>query len=153
MCALRIEREGKNDYSTVDFSSIRKLHTVPLRLRYKVLLQKCYLHTQTQEITMSMSAEPGRKKAYSKDLHWRIVYQRIGMNFTYERIGKNLNISMSTVHRTYKIFLTTGNVDPVLCTRRAQLRKLDERSELYVIGLVFARPSLYLGYGRFGGDS
>ena len=120
---------------------------MPLRLRCKLLLQKCYLHTQTQEITtcMSMSAEPGRKKAYSKDLHWRIVYQRIGMNVTYERIGKNLNISMSTVYRTYKIFLTTGNVDPVLCTRRAQLRKLDERSELYVIGLVFARPSLYLG--------
>ena len=96
-------------------------------------------------LAMSMSAEPGRKKAYSIDLRWRIVYQRIGMNFTYERIGKNLNISMSTAHRTYKIFLTTGNVDPVLCTRRAQLRKLDERSELCVIGLVFARPSLYLG--------
>ena len=27
-----------------------------------------------------MSAEPGRKKAYSSDLRWRVVYQRIAMN-------------------------------------------------------------------------
>jgi hypothetical protein len=38
----------------------------------------------------SFTAEPGRKRAYDKDLRWRIVYQRIGMNYTYQRIAQNL---------------------------------------------------------------
>ena len=33
-----------------------------------------------------MSAEPGRKTAYSNDLRWRIVYQRIAMNLPLVKI-------------------------------------------------------------------
>ena len=46
-----------------------------------------------------MSAEPGRKTAYSNDLRWRIVYQRIAMNLPFVKIAQNLNIAVSTVHR------------------------------------------------------
>ena len=91
-----------------------------------------------------MSAEPARKRAYSSDLRWRVVYQRIGMNLSYTKIAKNLNIARSTAQRTYKWFEITGNVDPVLRKSRPYLRALDEHTELMVIGLILQSPSLYL---------
>ena len=45
-----------------------------------------------------MSAEPGRRTAYSINLRWRIVYQRIGMNLSLEKIASNLNVSTSTAY-------------------------------------------------------
>ena len=44
-----------------------------------------------------MSAEPGRKTAYSNDLQWRIVYQRIAMNLPLTQI-------MSYLHFVATIF-------------------------------------------------
>ena len=41
-----------------------------------------------------MSAEPVRKRAYSVDLRWRIVYQRIGMDLPFSKIAKNLNVAI-----------------------------------------------------------
>ena len=34
----------------------------------------------------SLSAEPQRRKAYSCDLRWRMVYQRIGMQLSLSTI-------------------------------------------------------------------
>ena len=47
------------------------------------------------------TAEPSRKKAYDVNLRWRIVYQRIAKNLTFERIARNLNISTATAHHIY----------------------------------------------------
>ena len=60
-----------------------------------------------------MSAEPSRKKSYSTDLRWRIVYQRIAMNLPFYKIAGNLNIAASTANRIYHLFEQTGGVDPV----------------------------------------
>ena len=49
-----------------------------------------------------MSAEPGRKTAYSDDLRWRVIYQRIGMGQPFHKIAMNLNIAASTAHQVYK---------------------------------------------------
>ena len=49
---------------------------------------------------MALSAEPGRKAAYDKDFRWRIIYQRIAMGIKFAEIAKNLNIAVSTAHRT-----------------------------------------------------
>ena len=91
------------------------------------------------------SAEPGRKRAYGPELRWRVVYQRIGMNLGFESIAKNLNIAVSTAHRTYRLFERTGNVDPAPIRVRAEFRQLDEHAELYIIGLVLENPKMYLG--------
>ena len=42
-----------------------------------------------------------RKTAYSNDLRWRIVYQRIAMNLPLVKIAQTLNVAVSTVHRIY----------------------------------------------------
>ena len=91
-----------------------------------------------------MSAEPGRKKAYDIDLRWRVVYQRIGMNLTYEKIATNLNIAVSTAYSIFMRFQLTGEVHPVQNNKRREMRKLDVHEELYTIGMVLDRPSMYL---------
>ncbi len=45
-----------------------------------------------------MSAEPGRKTAYSTDIGWRVVWRRIGMEQNFTEIGARLQIASSTAH-------------------------------------------------------
>ena len=61
---------------------------------------------------MSCSAEPGRKTAYSGDIGWRVVWQYIGMNYSFEDIGIRLQIAPSTAHRIFTRFKITGDVAP-----------------------------------------
>ena len=90
---------------------------------------------------MSTTAEPGRRKPYDKDLRWRIVYQRIGMNLTFHKIASNLNVSTATAQRQFE---NTGRVDHKVADRKAT-RRLNDHQELYVIGMILHEPSLYLG--------
>ena len=95
------------------------------------------------ECASTMSAEPGRKRAYDADLRWRVVYQKIGMNRSYARIASSLNIAVSTAHRIFSRFQATGEVNPAINRERSQLRKLSLQEELYVIALIMNEPSMY----------
>ena len=53
-------------------------------------------------INAMMSAEPGRKAPYSKDIVWRVVRQRIAMELPFRKMVRNLNLSLDTVHNIYK---------------------------------------------------
>ena len=57
-----------------------------------------------------ISCEPGRKKAYSNDLRWRIVWQRDALGYKYKQIASNLNVHPSTVCRVTKLFAHSGTV-------------------------------------------
>lgn len=91
-----------------------------------------------------MSVEPGRTKAYSLDLRWRIVWQRIGKCLKYRDIAANLGVSLGTVANIIKLFETTGSVDPKVQPTRNDLRKLDDVHELYILGLIYDNPALQL---------
>ena len=91
------------------------------------------------------SAEPGRTTAYSPDIGWRIVWQRVGMGHTFREIAARLQISLGTAHRLYTRFAETGEVTPMI--RQGilpDMRKLDNLHELYIICLLAENPSLYL---------
>ena len=92
------------------------------------------------------SAEPGRKMAYSRDIGWRVVWQKIGMGLTFRQIAARLQIATGTAHRIFMRFRETGDVSPT--SRRAQprlgCRKLDDLHEVYILGLVADNPGLYL---------
>ena len=93
-----------------------------------------------------MSAEPNRKKAYSPDIRWRVVYQRLGMGLSYSKISTNLNIALSTAHRTFSLFEQTGRVDLSKdADSRVEMRILACQGELYVLGLILDSPTLFLG--------
>lgn len=95
---------------------------------------------------MARSAEPGRKRAYDRDLRWRIVYQRVAMNHTFVEIANNLSIAVSTVHRTYHNFELTGGVSAsAACHEKryeTEQRKMGQEEELFVIGGVLANPTM-----------
>lgn len=75
-----------------------------------------------------------------------MVYQRIGMHLRLKEIAENLNVSTATAYRVNARFGRTGEVDPEdLQRRRPDLRQLDERSEIYMVGLVLRNPTMYLG--------
>ena len=81
-----------------------------------------------------MLAEQGRNTV---DLRWRIVYQRIGMHFAFER---NLNIALSTAYRVYRQFEATDYVEPKACKKRPKERALSKHGEIYVIVAVMDNP-------------
>ena len=93
-------------------------------------------------LRLSRSAEPGRKTAYSVDLRWRVIYQRLAKELFFEAIAQNLSISRSRACRFYALLEATGDVEPS-CHQKKK-KKLDERTELYAVGLLLEGPTLFL---------
>lgn len=92
-----------------------------------------------------MSAEPLRKRAYTPDIGWRVVWNRIAMDMSFTDIGRRLQIAPSTAHRIFKRFLRTDNValrKQPSC--RPQWRVLDEYHEVFLIALVMENPCTYM---------
>ncbi len=86
------------------------------------------------------SAEPGRKSAYSADIRWRIIWQKIGMGHTYRTIV--LNVSLGTVCNIWRRFDETGTVKPKPYQQHE--RTLSSLDEIFIIGIVLENPSVYL---------
>ena len=55
-----------------------------------------------------------------------------------------MNIAVGTVHNTFKLFESTGNVEAKEPRKRPELYKLDYHHQLYVVTLVLEQPNLYL---------
>ena len=87
------------------------------------------------------------RTTYSDDLRWRMTYQRLFYRRSYEEIASQLFVCRRTVNRTYRKFLSTGDVkscrlgrpagsitlfpheeyiimDCLLCTRLIQLHEI-----------------------------
>ena len=91
-----------------------------------------------------MSAEPGRKTPYTRDIGWRVVWQRLGMERQFRDIARHLQIAVSTAHRIFKRVELTGEVDPQCQPSRPSTRVIDDQHELLIIGLISENPCLYL---------
>ena len=93
-----------------------------------------------------MSAEPSRRIPYSVDIRWRVVWQRIAMNLTFQQISTRLNIDPSTAYRVYNLFKITGDVQPKLQKGviRPEAQKLNNSLELFIVGLIIEQPGSYL---------
>ena len=106
-------------------------------------------HAQTTKFKSSagmagISCEPGRKKAYSKDLRWRMVWQREVLGFKYHQIASNLNVHPSTVCRVAKLFDRSGSVDHKPYLRDKQFQSLTPVVELVLLHIVLQKPGIYL---------
>ena len=51
-------------------------------------------------------------RPYSDDLRWRIVYQKLFYEKSYEEIALQLFVCPKTVYRTIRTILNTGDVKP-----------------------------------------
>ena len=92
-----------------------------------------------------MSCEPERKSAYSSDLKYRMVWQRIAMELSVRKVAHSLSVSVGTVYNTCKLFEHTGSVDRQCKPNRVNTRKLSHYDELVILGLLLDDPGLYLG--------
>ena len=93
---------------------------------------------------MATSAKPGRNAPYFKDLRWRIIWQRFGMELSLRKVAENLNISLGTAFNVCKLFENTGSVNNCTPTYKNS-RSLNDEQELWIMGLLVDNPSLYLG--------
>ena len=90
------------------------------------------------------SLKPARTTGYSPDIGWRVVWQRLSLNYNYKDIAVRLQIGVGTAHRIFKKFELTGDVAPLKRSPRIDRRKLDEHHELYILGLVGENPGVTL---------
>ena len=91
-----------------------------------------------------MSIEPGRKRAYSADIGWRVVWRRIGMGQNFLDIASRLQIAPSTAHRIFTRFKVTGKVAPRKRVSSSSLTKLDDYHVLLIMGIILNNPCVYL---------
>ena len=89
--------------------------------------------------------EPGRRKAYSVDLRWRMIWQREVIGLKLKEIAENLCVDVSTVCRINKFFCNTGSVSkqpyPV---DRTPTKKLTDAVKILLLNMVTDEPHLYL---------
>ena len=71
------------------------------------------------------STEPSRRKPYSVDIRWRVVWQHIGMDLSFRSIACRLNISVGTA---YKLFELTEVLRQRVQGSDLNFCKLDESS-------------------------
>ena len=96
----------------------------------------------------AFSAEPGRTTAYSDDIRWRVIWQRLVREMSFSEIAKNLNIAMGTTHNIWSRFMLTGDVSAKKQPPRYKRRKLNEYEELLLTGLILEQPQLYISEMR-----
>ena len=56
------------------------------------------------------SYEPKRMHAYTKDLRWRMIWQKEVLGLKNSEIAFNVGVDYTTVWRTVKLFRDTGDV-------------------------------------------
>ena len=98
--------------------------------RVNLNFHECILHLV---INALVSAEPGRKAPYSKDIVWCVVWQRIATELPFRKIAKNLNSSLGTIHNMYKRFEQTGDVQRNKPIRWDYLRALNGQQEFFIV--------------------
>ena len=87
------------------------------------------------------SMEPHRTRAYSEDLKWRMVYQRLMLGLTYQQIAKNLCVDLSTVWRAVEKFNAEGTVASKYSKGPQTLTDFEK---FVIMETVLEKPSAYL---------
>lgn len=90
------------------------------------------------------SCETSRSSAYSDDLRWRIVWQRLALRLPIKQVAINLCIDQSTVRRIRDKFELTGQVRKRDYPSEKAYRKLNEPAQFLILYLVLERPGIYL---------
>ena len=89
------------------------------------------------------SCEPGRTRAYSNDMRWRIVWLKLS-ELSSKQIATRLCIGYSTVSRIIKMFRQRGDVEKRRNSSRPHIRVLTDYHEFFILGLLMDYPSLQL---------
>jgi len=92
------------------------------------------------------SYERTRTNAYSEDLRWRIIYQRLALDYSLQRVADNLGVGVATVHRIETAFAETGSVGKRKYPEDHGPHKLTETDELFIIGFLKGQKPTYIRF-------
>lgn len=73
-----------------------------------------------------------------------MVYQKEALELTYATISSNLNVDLSTVKRTVKLFRETGLVDKQPYPVESATKKLTPVVQSFILNIVLQKPGIYL---------
>lgn len=90
------------------------------------------------------SCEPGRTRAYSNDMRWRIVWLKLSEELSSRQIATRLCIGYGTVSRIIEMFRQTGDVEKRRNSSRPHIRVLTDYHEFFILGLLMDHPALQL---------
>ena len=79
-------------------------------------------------------------KPYSEDLRWRIIFQRLFYERSYDEIASQLFVLPETVRRTISTFLTTRDVKPYKIGRPTGSVTLFSHEEYIIMDCVSRLP-------------
>ena len=73
-----------------------------------------------------------------------MIYQTVGMRNSYRRVACALNVDISTVQRTVKLFTEMGSIQKRKYPPNIKNTKLTEFAKMFIVCLVIERPGIYL---------
>ena len=81
---------------------------------------------------------------YSNDLRWRMIFQLIFYQRTYNEVATQLFVSAKTVYRTYRTFLYTGDVKPCTIGRPKDTNTFLAHEEFIIMDFILGMPHMQL---------
>ena len=126
------------------WSSYGYLISTLLRTLSSILVLRIYYIDMLKKIMAGSSCETGRTSAYSEDIRWRMVYQRICLRKSYRDIAECLNVDSSTVRRTVALFEESGSVEKCKYPPNTGTTKLTDIGKLFVLEIAIDNPGIYL---------
>lgn len=107
----------------------------------------CAVHAgyeTSNDVELQIHFGDGLIRAYSNDIRWRMVHQRCILALSYTTIANNLNVDLSTVHRTVKLFEETGGVYSIQGYHESIEKSLTSCDKFAILESVVETPLLYL---------
>ena len=83
-------------------------------------------------------------RPFSDDLRWRMIFQRIFYQRTYDEIATQLFVSSKTVQRTCITFFNTGDVKPCCFGRPTGSVTLFFHEEYIIMDSILQTPQIQL---------
>ena len=108
---------------------------------YRKFEYQCTCHVDALAVSTT-SYEPWHSSAYSTELRWTMIWQRLGLGYTYKQIGANLGEDSSTVRRTVSLFELTGQLEKHQNPKNRIEKKLTHTVELILLMLVIPKPGI-----------
>ena len=94
--------------------------------------------------SISVASFPTMPRPYLADLRWRMVYQRLFYQKSFDEIASQLFVCPKTVYRTIRTFLNTGDVKPCRLGRPSGSVTLFEHEEYILMECILQTPKIQL---------
>ena len=80
-------------------------------------------------------------RAYSNDVRWRIVWQKLFFRRCNKKVAVDLFVSPKTVQRIFRRYLTTGDVLPSIIGRPKATTTMYQHEEFMLVDMILRKST------------